>query len=81
MNPLLTPWTGPFALPPFDAVDDAHFAPAFEAGLAEARANIAGIAENPDAPTFANTIEAIELAEALLDRVSGLFYNLSLIHI
>ena len=77
MNPLLTPWTGPFGLPPFGAIDDAHFAPAFEAGLSEARANIAAIAENPDAPSFANTIEAMELAEALLDRVSGLFYNLA----
>jgi peptidyl-dipeptidase Dcp len=77
MTPLLTPWTGPFGLPPFNAIDDAHFAPAFEAGLDEARANIAAIAANLDAPTFANTIEAMELAEALLDRVSGLFYNLA----
>jgi peptidyl-dipeptidase Dcp len=38
MNPLLTSWNGPFGLPPFDAIDDAHFAPAFEVGLAEARA-------------------------------------------
>ena len=77
MNPLLTPWTGPFGLPPFDTITDAHFAPAFEAGLAEARANIAAIAAHPDVPTFANTIEAMELAEAMLDRVSGVFYNLA----
>ena len=77
MNPLLTSWNGPFGLPPFDAIDDAHFAPAFEVGLAEARAAIAAIAENSDAPTFANTIEGLELAEATLDRVSGLFYNLA----
>jgi peptidyl-dipeptidase Dcp len=77
MNPLLAPWTGAFALPPFDAIDDAHFAPAFEAGLAEARANIAAIATNPEAPSFANTIEAMEQAEATLDRVSGLFFNLA----
>ena len=77
MNPLLSPWTGPFGLPPFDALSDADFAPAFEVGLTQARAAIAAIASNPDAPTFANTIEALELAEATLDRVSGLFYNLA----
>jgi peptidyl-dipeptidase Dcp len=76
-NPLLADWTGRFALPPFAALTDAAFAPAFEAALAEARANIAAIAATPEAPTFANTIEAMELAEGLLDRVSGVFYNLS----
>ena len=77
MNALTAPWTMPFGLPPFDAVADADFAPAFDAGLAQARENIAAIAQNPDAPSFANTIEALELAETLLDRVSGLFYNLA----
>jgi peptidyl-dipeptidase Dcp len=64
-------------LPPFAEIRDEHFAPAFDAALAEARANIGQIATNPDAPTFANTIDALELAEALLDRVSGVFYNLA----
>jgi peptidyl-dipeptidase Dcp len=64
-------------LPPFAEIRDEHFAPAFDAALAEARANIGQIAANPDAPTFANTIDALELAEALLDRVSGVFYNLA----
>lgn len=76
-NPLLTDWTGPFALPPFAAIRDEDFAPAFDAALAEARANIDAIARDPEPPTFANTIEAMEQAEALLDRVSGVFYNLS----
>jgi peptidyl-dipeptidase Dcp len=76
-NPLLAPWTGAFGLPPFAAITDDHFAPAFDAGLAEARAAIAAIAENPEAPTFANTIAALELAEGTLDRVSGVFYNLA----
>ena len=71
------PWTGAFALPPFAEITDADFAPAFEAALAEARANIAAIAADSAAPTFANTIEALELAEEALDRVSGVFYNLS----
>lgn len=76
-NPLLAPWTAPFGLPPFAEVADEHFGPAFDAGLAEARAAIAAIADAPEAPTFANTIAALELAEATLDRVAGVFYNLA----
>ena len=76
-NPLLAPWDTPFELPPFAAIGDEDFAPAFDAGLTEARAAIAAIAGNADAPTFANTIEALELAEATLDRVAGVFYNLA----
>lgn len=76
-NPLLAPWTGAFDLPPFAQITDADFAPAFEAGLAEARARIAEIAANPEPATFPNTIAALELAEATLDRVAGVFYNLA----
>ena len=77
MNALLTPWDAEFGLPPFAAITDEDFPPAFDAGLAEARANIVAIADNPDAPTFANTIDTLELAESLLDRVGGVFYNLA----
>ena len=76
-NPLLADWTAPFGLPPFADLRDEDFAPAFEVALAEARANIEAIAANPEAPSFANTIAALELAEASLDRVSGVFYNLA----
>ena len=76
-NPLLSDWTGPFGLPPFDAITDEDFAPAFEAGLAEGRAAIAAIAGNPEAPDFANTIEALEEADAILDKVGGVFFNLA----
>ncbi|UTH48599.1 M3 family metallopeptidase [Loktanella salsilacus] len=76
-NPLLTPWDTPHALPPFDAIKDADFAPAVEAALSEARGNIAAIADNPDAPTFDNTIAALELAEATLGRVLGVFYGVA----
>ena len=69
MNALLTHWNTTFSLPPFADIRDEDFAPAFDAALVEARKNIAEIAANPDAPSFANTIEAMELAEALLDRV------------
>ena len=76
-NPLLSDWQTPFALPPFDAIADADFAPAFDAALAAARARIAAISADPEAPSYANTIEALELAEEELDRVSGVFFNLA----
>jgi peptidyl-dipeptidase Dcp len=76
-NPLLSDWTGRFSLPPFAQIRDEDFAPAFDAAQAEARANLAAIAGNPEAPSFANTIEALELAEGALDRVGGVFFNLA----
>ncbi len=76
-NPLLADWTTPFGLPPFAEIEDGHFGPAFDAALDEARAEIARIAGQEEAPTFANTIAALELAERSLDRVAGVFYNLA----
>ena len=76
-NPLLQDWTGPFGLPPFEKITDADFAPAFDAALAQARAAIAEIAENAEAPDFTNPIAAMEQAEGTLDRVAGVFYNLA----
>jgi len=76
-NPLLTPWDTPFGLPPFAAITDADFGQAFDAALTEARANIVAIAADPAPADFANTIAAMELAEGTLDRVAGVFYNLS----
>ncbi|WP_376877448.1 M3 family metallopeptidase [Albirhodobacter sp. R86504] len=76
-NPLLSDWTGPFALPPFARISDDDFAPAFDAALTEARTNIEAIANADEAPTFDNTIMALELAEGKLDRVAGVFYNLA----
>jgi peptidyl-dipeptidase Dcp len=76
-NPLLAPWDTPFALPPFAAIADTDFAPAFDAALDEAKAEVARIATQAEEPTFANTIAALELAERSLDRVSGVFYNLA----
>lgn len=76
-NPLLGPWTGAFEMPPFAAIRDEDFAPAFDAALEEGRANVRRIAENPEPPSFANTIAALELAEEALDRVSGVFFNLA----
>jgi len=57
MNPLLTVWTDRYGLPPFSAIEDVHFAPAFDAAFETAKADIAAIADNPEAPNFENTIE------------------------
>lgn len=77
MNALQSPWNTPFELPPFDKIKETDFGPAFEAALTEARQNTLAIAEQAEAPSFANTIEAMERAEAALDRVAGVFFNLS----
>ncbi|SEP76193.1 peptidyl-dipeptidase Dcp [Loktanella sp. DSM 29012] len=76
-NPLLTAWDTPFGLPPFDAIEDDHFAPAVEKALADARAAINAIATSDEEPSFANTIEAMALAEGDLDRVLGAFYGVA----
>jgi peptidyl-dipeptidase Dcp len=76
-NPLLAKWTTPFELPPFDAVEPQHFEPAFDAALAKHNAEIAKIAGNAARPTFRNTIEALERAGRLLERVSNVFWNLA----
>ena len=76
-NPLLSDWTGPFGLPPFADIRDADFGPAFDTALAEARAAIAAIADNPEPADFANTVAALELAEQTLERVAGVFFNLA----
>jgi peptidyl-dipeptidase Dcp len=73
-NPLLADWDTPFGLPPYDWISDADYAPAVDAALDAARANIAAIADNPDPPSFANTIAALELADETLARVLGAFY-------
>ena len=76
-NVLLQDWETPFGLPPFDRVRDEDFAPAVEAALAEARANVAAIAESTEAPTFANTIEALERAERRLSQVLSAFWTVA----
>ncbi|MFT3914959.1 MAG: M3 family metallopeptidase [Anaeromyxobacteraceae bacterium] len=73
-NPLLAPWSGPHGgVPPFAAVKVEHFAPAFEAAMAEALANQERIAADPAAPTFANTLAALERSSRTFDQVSSVF--------
>ncbi len=76
-NPLLSDWNTPFELPPFAQIKDDDFAPAFELAMEEARKNIDAIAKNSDAPTFANTIDALEQADENLGKVLSVFYNLA----
>lgn len=76
-NPLLETWTTPFGTPPFAAIEPGHFMPAFERAIAEHKAEIEAIANRKDAPTPANTIDALELAGRRLRDVSAVFYNLA----
>lgn len=75
-NPLLSDWTADFGLPPFGDISETDFAPAFDAAFDAARARINEIAEAADAPTFANTIAALERADKTLSRVASVFFTL-----
>ncbi|MFS1438324.1 M3 family metallopeptidase [Shewanella sp. 10N.286.48.A6] len=79
-NPFFKPYDTFMEIPDFDNIKNEHFLPAFEAGIAERKAEINAIANNSDAATFANTIEAMEFSGALLTKVSGVFYNLTGAH-
>lgn len=76
-NPLLKASTLPYQLPDYPSLDDAHFAPALRAGMQQQRAEIARIIANPDAPSFANTLVALEESGVLLDRAARIFYSLN----
>ena len=75
-NPLLKESSAPFGAPEFDKIKNEHYLPAFEAGIAEAKAEIDAIVANQEEPTFENTIEAMEVAGQTLNNVAGIFYNL-----
>ena len=66
----------PYGAFPFDRIKDEHFAPTFRAAIAQYRAELATIIENPEPPTFANTIVALEEMGAALEAVEGVFFNL-----
>jgi peptidyl-dipeptidase Dcp len=72
-NPLLEDWKTPFGAPPFDRIETAHHAPAIREAMRRQRDAIAAIAADPSAPTFANTIEALERSGELLARVGNVF--------
>ena len=75
-NPLLTQSPLPFRAPPFDSIHDADYQPAIEEGMKRQLAEIAAIADSPEPPTFANTIEAMERSGELLTRASKIFFNM-----
>jgi len=76
-NPLLADWAGSFGLPPLAAIAPEHFRPAFDRALAAHRAEIDAIAASSLAPTFVNTIEALERSGRDLERVSNVFFVLA----
>jgi len=76
-NPFFTESALPFRAPPFDKIKDSDYSPAIEAGMKAQLAEIEAIANNPAAPTFTNTLEAMERSGALLTRVTKVFFNLS----
>src|SRR3954462_12907106 len=76
-NPLLAPWTTPFGLPPFDRIRPEHVASAFAGAMASHLAEVAAIGTTPEAPSFANTIEALQRSGRALSRVGAVFSNLT----
>ena len=75
-NPFLRESAAPFGAPEFDKIRNEHYLPAFEQGIAEAKAEIDAIVANTEEPTFENTIEAMEYAGETLNRVANVFFNL-----
>ena len=80
MNVLLQDWETPFGMPPFAAIRESDFGPAFAAAMGQARDATARIVADPDPPTFANTIEALERCTRPFARVSAVFNNLISAH-
>ena len=66
-----------FEFPQFDKITNEHFAPAFAKGMAEHLLEVEKIANNPEAPTLENTLEALEISGKILDRVASVFYALT----
>ena len=75
-NPLLTESPLPFGAPQFDKIENKHYLPAFEHAIREGKQEIDAIVNNPEAPTFQNTIEALEFAGSAINRVGSIFYNI-----
>lgn len=76
-NPFFAEWDTPYGIPPFEQIKAEHYMPAFEEGMKQQMEAIDAIVNNSEAPTFENTIVAFEYSGELLDKVSGVFFNLS----
>ncbi|PID67475.1 MAG: peptidase M3 [Flavobacteriia bacterium] len=79
-NPILQPWENPFNAPPFDQIENKHYLPAFEQAISKHNEELEQIVSNPDAPTFENTIEALEFSGEDLGKVKRLFYAVNSAH-
>ena len=79
-NPFFIASPLPYGMPQFDLIEDHHYLPAFERGMADELAEIKAIADNPESATFDNTIVAMELSGQLLGQVSRVFFNLNSAH-
>ena len=77
-NPFFTEWTTPFGVPPFEQIKLEHYRPALDSGFVAHNAEIEAIANNPETPTFENTILALEFAGDLLSRVASVFHNVNM---
>ena len=76
-NPFLSEWDTPYGIPDFTKIQEKHYIPAIQAGIAQQESEIQAIIDNQDAPTFANVVEAYERSGAILDRVSMVLFNIS----
>ena len=75
-NPFFKEYKTPFKVPPFDEIKEEHYLPAFKEGIKENKLEISAIIENPEKPTFKNTIEALETSGRSISRVAYVFYNM-----
>lgn len=76
-NPFFAEWDTPYGIPPFEQIKPEHYLPAFEEGMKQQMEAIDAIVNNEEEPTFENTIVAYEYSGELLNKVSGVFFNIS----
>ncbi len=76
-NPFLTEWETPYGIPPFEQIKPSDYLPAFQEGIRQQQAEIQAIIDNPEAPTFDNTIGALDRSGMLLSKVAGVFFNIT----
>ncbi|MDD4848353.1 MAG: peptidase M3, partial [Bacteroidales bacterium] len=74
-NPLLQPFTTPYEVPPFDQIKLEHYQPAFEFAMQQHNEEIEAIVNNQEAPTFENTIVALDQSGLLLNKIGNIFFN------
>ncbi len=76
-NPFMSEWGTPYEIPDFQKIKTEHYMPAFKAGMEQHKAEIEAIVNNTEAPTFENTIVALDRSGELLAKVEGVFFNLN----